>query len=684
MYTLNSADISLYRGVSPDWIPEELKNWFTLHLSGCDKIGNRIQIRISLRHIRFFYYDHDYNDNDWIPEKTTKDDTYEREVGSISLANPKDTGNDILDFPQNLSDLELFENLGKNVDSTSDEVLKKEIRFKRDFFSNVRNCNNNWVERFYGFPFSDRLVKERTASTEENARICFRNFLRYCLLCFIYEFEDRGKAFCGSTIYHEVHDKLRSSDVYNMLSAKLYYSLYLYDPLYCSQNQEKYTYYTQKFAECLMDKKLNKVISPDNYDNINNGQAWFYNPEKELEQILKKNRKQGRKNGATLKEELVSKIRRFMYSKHAIDKAETSCCGKCFFWIAQVFMLLWSVGIMVSSIWLDSGCWNWFYEKCFFVVAFGIIFIIVIISGVYNGKNVINSFFPRIIVAEATAWLTIGLANSVMKGMSWIIKDVKTVVFAIAVVLIVVGTVVFGKVKQHSPYMKGVRNIAKTFLVINHAIFFALVLGCFFRICFYDNLLKHSNVFSEVVYKNHFDAVEKYQLRLENLEKSIHDYRSFVSAMDSSSYMENHNVMVKNIKINASNSYVFNEFGNSIDTITSKFCVDVIIANNEYKMNRLMPELAREIIETKEHLMDNSFETLIDWATVNSEKKIEHSQSEFVSNLMNEVIEQKSSVLVGNNRYFYPKLLVFHALIVLVFAFVTQLFISDKAITEPL
>ncbi len=710
MYTLDSADISLYRGVSPDWIPEELKNWFTLHLSGCDKIGNRIQVRISLRHIRFFYYDHDYNDNDWNPEKTTKDDSYEREVGSISLVNPKDTGNDILDFPQNLSDLELFENLEKNADSTDDVDMKKEISFKGGFFENVRICNNNWAKRFYGFPFSDRLVKERAASYEEKARICFRDFLRYCLLCFIYEFEDRGKAFCGSTIYHEVHDKLRSSDVYNMLSAKLYYSLYLYDPLYCSRNQEKYTYYTKKFADCLMDKRLNKVISPDNYgvsgvekrkkwiDWINrkwdwliakmssdssDRQGWFYNSEEELERILERNRQQGCKGGAKLKDELVLKIRRYMYSNHAIDRAMTTCCGKCVFWVAQVFMLLWSVAMVTSSMYLKSGEWNWFYEDYHFII-FGVIIVaFVSFSGVISG-DLLNTFLPRIIVAEATAWLTVGFASIVLNGMPWI-KVTDTILKTSIAVLIVVGALVLVKSKQHSPYYKRGENITKTLLIMNHSIFFALALGCIFRFFFYDNLLRTNLFLSELSCDEHFDAVKKHLQRLEDMEESINEYRYFARdyKFDDNEW-EYNNAIIINIKrvSRETNISDFMAFACKLDTMDSKNGVE-IVDNNLRLIDKITPNLKKEIRETKNHLTSNFEEAIQSWAIVNSKNSINYTKSEYVNNLIDDVEKQKCSILVGDKQL-YPSLLVFHALIVLVLAFVTQLFISDKSITEPL
>ena len=101
-------------------------------------------------------------------------------------------------------------------------------------------------------------------------------------------------------------------------------------------------------------------------------------------------------------------------------------------------------------------------------------------------------------------------------------------------------------------------------------------------------------------------------------------------------------------------------------------------------MNVALPEVKLEIQKTKNHLMNNCHDTLVGWATINCRNNVNDTQSEFINDLLSEKKKQKSCVLIDDKIYFFPILLVFHTLIVLVLAFVTQLFISDKAITEPL
>ena len=103
MFTYDAIDESLYSGVSPDRVPDSLKNRFSM-VFGSDYLDYRLQVVISERQVGFFYYDSDYETtNPWNPGEV-KDNDYVREVGFITLTRPKDTGNDILGFPQNIDE----------------------------------------------------------------------------------------------------------------------------------------------------------------------------------------------------------------------------------------------------------------------------------------------------------------------------------------------------------------------------------------------------------------------------------------------------------------------------------------------------------------------------------------------------------------------------------------------------
>ena len=729
MFVLDVMDLTLRNGVSPDRIPKAISNRFSFHLDGYERIDNRLAVRISPRQIRFFYYDYDYGEKEYDPNGI-KDNTYVKEVGFVSLTRRKETGNDILAFPQNINELNLLKlQNGKGI---ADEI---------------HECNKKWREKFGVFPFAEKFSYNED-KPEDNPRELFRTFLRFSLLCFVYEIEDRGMAFGSSPIYDKVRDKLRESDVYNMLSAKLHYTMYLYNGdngkcKHYSQNREKYTYYTQRFADRLMDKNLNKVIPPDNYGFSEDKQGWFYNPEEELEQLLKTNRQQESVGAATLKVSLVSKIRSFLYTKHSVFNANTSTKSKKCFTTAQIIMCLFNVVYVVALLGFKWQFWDWFYGSFWPIClsAFFLVTFFLLRSAYFNGKEYINAFFLRIVVAELAAWLTIGVAEDLVKSMLWTERPGR-IILAMIFVLVLVGILIFGEARQHSPYFKKGENITKILLVLNHSIFFALILGILMQSVFYDNLLKTSNVLSEVVYKKHFDQVDNYLQRLDGLEKAIDDYQSFIQEYDMGSMSisgDNEGRLDTKIKINDTTEYGFTaklrfqsslinsldkkneivDYHNklveaidncrmglikNVDSIThdtilycenlttwsraeSESVRDTVSQENLRRIGLELPDLRMEIQSIKVYLSNEDHDTLLKWATVPSEENTEVFSSIFLKSLKR---KDKCCRMVGwkwwkpSNSRFYPTLLIMHTLIVLVLAFITQLIISDKSVTEPL
>jgi hypothetical protein len=778
MFALDSAESALYGGVSSDIVSDQLKNQFVLHL-GDEQIDSRIYVRISSREICFFYYDWDYA---VVKEPIRKDTVYMREVGAISLTRPKDTGNDILTFPQNIADLFLY-----RVENTDANVK---------LFKSICDCNERFSERFWGFPFVARRsfetngLEQQGETQDETKRLReFRFFLRCCLLCFVYEFEDRAMSFGESPIYDEVRDKLRLSDVYSLLSSKIHYTLYLYDTKHLSQSIEQYSFHAQKYADGLMDGQINKVILPDDYVSfspfldlprtkksanklfLSHGsevQEWFYNPEAELESILDKNRKhletRDKKTGnaAFLKTSLVSKIRSFLYTKHAIYQAMTSMVSKKWFCGAQILMGLFNLSLIIALLFFKSSLWGAFFSH-YLMIGGGLavaVLVCIFMAGYQNDQKIINAFFPRIILAEAAAWLTIGIAEDLVKSMLWV-KSLPVIV-AIVIVLAFVCVLLFGESQQHSPYCTK-HNITKTILVMNHSLFFALVLGCVMQLIFYDNLLRTSNVLSDVIYKEHFDNVEDYLHRLEDLDQSITDYRVFardydfghtqLSGDNSGKTRINGNIivfsdgsMIDSVALSLENRIglattlnptsdsnnicdYHNALTNSMMSLNRRIIslqtkmndkrenrnlpaldfgllgepvvmselvstipvgADSIINSNLEKLTEIRPVLLKEIRETKNHLMDDGYDSLIGWATQQYivDTVPEATESAYLNELVDVSKMKKCCVLVGFCKQptyrFYPTLLLLHMLIVLVLAFFTQLIISEKTVTEPL
>ncbi len=731
MFNFDAIDESLYSHVSPDRVPDAMKKSFSM-VFGSDQLDNRLQVILSERQIGFFFYDCDYgNQGDgtsWKPGETMDND-YVKEVGFITLTRAKDVGNDMLDFPQNI------ENITDLYDCQS--VLKS-----------MHDCVLRWKKEFLSFPFIDAYSDDGNSTLGEET---FRCFLRCCLLDFIYDYEDRWQAFGSSPLYDNVRDKLRESDVYRMLAAKLNYIQYI-NKGFVPRNREKYTFHAKKYADCLMSTRLNKVILPNNYGNSEGKQGWFYDPERELDFILQKerdfNQLKSSENSdvASLNESLVSKMRSFFYTKHSVYRANTSEKGKKWFKHAQWAMFVFNVFSVVALLFYEKAFCDLYYNGLYLIGLLGVVIVggSIWLSAKHNRGEKVNAFFPRIIVAESAAWLTIGIAEDLVKSMLW----TKRVWIALLLVLILVGVLIYSEAKQHSPYLNWKDNVKKTLLVMNHSVFFALILGGITQSVFYDKLLRTSNVLSDVVYKKHFDEVENYIQQLEGLEKSINEYQKFAqdyymslsdmggdnsgqvklekkaigvndtlsivydnkklvlqSTFPSSSnptydVVQYHASLVNAVntqKDNLSTMMIRTSCDSVKDFFAAFFCDDLQESDsinlkndirNNYNMTReMLLAIHREIQVSKKHCKDDGYNTLLDWTTVNISNN--ETDSPYLNMLIKNDKNAKCCRVVGwgvpnNEHRFYPTLLLMHTLIVLVIAFITQLIISDKSVTEPL
>lgn len=750
MFKFEPLERCLYSGVSSAMIADgSVRNEFLMRF-GEPSLDDRVSVVLTDRNIQFFYYDVPKNHN--ILENA-RDHDHLKEIGSISLTSPKETGNDILNFPQNGF-------FPKNVDKGS--IKKLNVGF-RNIFSH--------------FPFMENYSED---SDEEQI---FRSFVKCCLLAFVFELEDREEDFANSPLYDEVRKSLRKSDVYNLLSAKISYTLYVNDEG-SNYNRDEYSYKTRKFADRLMDKNINKVIAPYNYcpkgkiDDTKEAitrQSWFYNPEEELERILDKNRRQASvKNGnsalgeVTLDPQLELKIQNFLYTKHAIFSAMTRDSGKGWFVAGQNLMAITWICIAWACFTPDL---TEIKDLGLFVGYFAAIapvcwLFFVLFSGCSNNplkkssSNLLQPFLPRILVAIAAAWLGVGIAEDTVKSMLWANRT--TLVVAVGVVLLLIFIILMGEIKQHSPYYKWFSKnvIIRTLFILNHSIFFAFICGIVMQIVFYNNLVKTSEVLPNVVYNDYFDKANYYCQNLETLNESLRQFelvylttRKVGNIAINNSLKDSVNKITASFRSEASygenlseedyNRYV-NIINQSIKEIISLdtslnvkpflkrkmslcnldrcmptigrtpicqqknnlslyYMLDTIgVFNNDKKNdiivnkeNRKMISyntirLQGEIVNVKRAISTfNNYDTLINWATVNQENSVNTGSAYLDKLTKNAQKDYKCSLTIpvcdkNKPARFFPILLIFHTLIVLVLAFVTQLLISDKSVTEPL
>lgn len=811
MFKFEPAERCLYGGVSPAVIGHSIRNEFLMSF-GYPKIDYRVSVVLNERNIQFFYYN-----GESIDLQDARDIDKLIEVGAISLTNPKETGDDILKFPKigdtrRPTDLKL--NFFKIPEGQDNKIPEGQ--------DNVKPILSSFQKQFYSFPFlkkpkkADKKTfgKREEKGIDKNEFENFRNFIQCCLLAFVFEFEDREESFSHSPLYDKVRDSLRNSDVYNLLSAKIRYTLHVPEKEVC-YNLDEYSYKTRKFADRLMNSRLNKVISPYNYPtnklkSNTLSQPWFYDPEEELEAILEQNRRQSHSDSDTvLDDNLVLKIRDFLYSKHALGHAMVERIGKHLFACGQWIMAISSLSLLLAII-LSINEPNLFdcivskvFPICIAVFSFAFIIYIAILdcvnrkketnnsvkykwrchqllvlvpllilittallsvctpilrvivfciivalavlyfilfSGLVNKNGWVKVFLPRILVAELAAWLTIGIAEDLVKSMLWI-DEWWILVAAIVAVVILISIILFGEIKQHSPYINGYKIIQRDLYIFNHALFFAMGFGIIMQVIFYDNLIKNSDVIASVVFNDYFDDANYYcqnLIDLDNAKKQYHDYCSsnsslkniemYGSAISNQKYLLNDSTLVQTTTIvkqktsrtskegpDNHNNIVehYNEIVNNLndfyknhvdtnektwinhtlralnDTVDS--INDRIKIENQEKLRRQLPvDLGKEISRVRRNMLkSNNYDTLMSWATITHSVK-SNTGSACLDTLTVEAIREHNccydvNLKIGKEpKRIFPTLLIFHTLIVLVLAFVTQLLISDKSVTEPL
>jgi hypothetical protein len=804
MFKFEPAERCLYGGVSPAVIGHSILNEF-LMVFGYPEIDYRVSVVLNERNIQFFYY---YGES--IDLQNARDIDKLIEVGAISLTNPKETGDDILKFPE----------IGDT---------RRPTDLKLDFFKipreqdNVEPILSSFQEQFYNFPFLKNLKKankktfgkRNEKSSDKKVFENFRNFIQCCLLAFVFEFEDREESFSHSPLYDKVRDSLRNSDVYNLLSAKIRYTLHVPEKGVC-YNLDEYSFKTRKFADWLMNSRLNKVISPYNYPNNKRKntltQPWFYDPEEELEAILEQNRRQSYSDSDTvLDDNLVLKIRDFLYSKHALGHAMVERIGKHLFACGQWIMAISSLSLLlaiilsiskidlfdcivsivfpiciavfsfafiiyvaildcvkrkketnnsvkhkwrchqvlvlvpllmlITSAWLSVCTPKLPIIRFCFIVALAVLYFI-FFSGLVNKNGWVKVFLPRILVAELAAWLTIGIAEDLVKSMLWIDKW-GILVAAIVAVVILISVILFGEIKQHSPYLNGHKIIQRDLYIFNHALFFAMGFGIIMQVIFYDNLIRNSDVMASVVFNDYFDDANYYCQNLIDLDNTDRQYNyhcttyklvnldvrsnaksSYTISLgdttekgyidislnnqasnDSKENIANHNKIVEHyndivrelnlfycshiestdkVWIKDTLSPLNDTFTIINDSVTKN--IDSIKEDNQNTIKSFPLDLKKEISCIRRNLLKfNNYDTLMSWATIAHSEEF-NTGSECLDTLTVKAIRKHNCCLnigKGTKRIF-PTLLIFHTLIVLVLAFVTQLLISDKTVTEPL
>ena len=756
MFVYALGDKYKSKGIPLDAIGPEMRNRFVF-LSKEEGTRNCLQIRLSEKAIRFFYYDRAENKaEDVVIEKHYK------EVASVSLTNRKEAGQDIL-------------YLKKQVDAKSHEL---ESLDPEDAVNWELVCKNlvdfhaaDGKTALDNFPFVKHWNWEQT-----DKKAWFAFFIQCCFLDFVAGIEDRESCFSVSPYYDEVRNKLRECKVYQLLTAKMKYVTYLYHGAEAISKDE-YTFKTQRFADLLMDANINKVIPSYYYfDNL-----WFYNPEIELDLILRKNYETRiNKGGARLDSKIQDKIRDFFFQRHAVVSAMGSKWAKCLYGVYIFVIGLFSVCTtycMIRFDKVDDRLVMFYFDHIVLwdIIGMGSLVCLIILSVTRS----VNVFMPRVLVALGIGWLTAFVSEDLIKSQLEI-GSLFTTISCVGVLALIL-VMLFGETRQHSPYyIVGCKGIGirvvqiwkfssswKLLPILFHSYFWALTLGTVMQFAVYDDLLKNSQALKEVVFEDDFGTARDYVMHLTYLKEALADYQrdmeGFYIKADMSGVVKGPSVAsfmaaktsydpteyTKIRECSLAKLQHIDEKYNKVDSIVKQMIVDnsghnFVSSNNHgdgylnwfvfgkkpYKEidmgKKQMALLVKSICEetapaafdsliglqlrfldtivaaTEEEIQsvrvfvseNDNHASLVKWSYQRSPKlegpwsmpQLMIIKASRNHNLCRKVrmwwIPNNSSIIV--EKILFPRMLIFHSLIVLIIAFVGQLIVSDKSVTEPL
>lgn len=470
----DDCDVS---GRSRDSVEEDLKKEFrfSVHCDGLSDLDGSIFVWLDERGIRFLRESDEVSD----AEKG-------KVIATVSLTNSKDTGLDLLYFAQ-------YIRKGDLIPDTCKDLLE-------GFLDRTKKV-------FKDFPFFNDENKDRV-------------FMRLCLLEFLLAVDTHDEIFAVYPRFDELRKKLRESTVYLLLCAKLRYCMYHYkdrDAL----SKEEYTFVVSKYANLLMDSDYNKMVPPDYYDKP----RFMYNPEKELCSIM------GRNDSELIDNAVRNKIRDFFLTKHAVVES---------FWcvfrpykkanfikgIHLFIMLAFVVSAFISMIDFESGSpfVNFFYNKPYWKWAVVIAAFFEIGCALRRFKSVV--FHPRIVVALLMGWLTIAISDDLIKSQLNLNSGLVWVTFVI--VVIIVGMMLWGEVRLHSPYYLRwpwkIKNYPKISVILVYAMFWNLVFGIVMQSVTYKPLLESSGAMPKAMLGQLPNEVEKYKNTVETCISMLDDY----------------------------------------------------------------------------------------------------------------------------------------------------------------
>lgn len=522
-------------------------------------------------------------------------------------------------------------------------------------------------------------------------------------------------------------DKLNNCEVYELIQKK--YSFYndVKDYLESDKHIEKkkdlrVTYHI--FLDEILKGKIEKWV-PGYCMRKNN---WFSTPEEEMEDLAGFDRIFG------IDSDRFEDIQKALLAKHDVIKAMKLNTSSLFFpFITNIIAAFLYFGVFIY--WLTNHYNTSFWILC---AAFWLFFLGMIIHAIQQRLK-LSMFLPRIIVSIATAWFILIASEEILKNQ--INTNKLTIIIGIPLIMMLLFVFIFAEIRQHSPYYvysKNSRLYGKTLLIIIYSFNFTISLGFILHPLIVDNYIKKSSVYENYIFGNSRDSLirakgewEGYRNKLLAAQSSnmvafsmipTSELRSFLSYNDS---IRRFSVSGNSITRDSKDSLIlifiqtYNNKMQSLERVDSVLANEIIshsfpkvelkqisiqnltknnyltslaipLSNNELKISDAI-NTCDTILENigKKILLVNNIDTLVGYTTIKEGDTIKpgYKIGQYgLQRYSTKVLRYETTIpfLPIKPVIIYPFLLIFQTLVVLLFAIIGQLIISDKTITESL
>jgi hypothetical protein len=332
-------------------------------------------------------------------------------------------------------------------------------------------------------------------------------------------------------------------------------------------------------------------------------------------------------------------------------------------------------------------------ESNFYLMGLNVI-ILFIINALRNNNR--NSFLLRLIVALVASWLLIGISDDFVASQIFI-GDMLPWITGISFTIVV--AILFLECREHSPYYFRRSTFKecniKIIPIFSFAIFLSLFIGIIVQFATFQSLIQTNNVLPAVKFSSNFTAIENCKSNTQLLINNMEAYKNEVLILEHSSKKKSQNTdslllnnRMKTVKEMNSSKLLLSAH----DSLLIAQLSNNSITKNVYVIDSLLPELNAHINALYDFQIKycNTDSLLKVICTNDSLSLLRNKDKMLYENLIYNKFfptdaKNEVCVKISNTEYYlFPRMLVFHACIVLLIAFIVQILVSGKTVTEGL